>query len=336
MNHFPYLSIEGTEYELGVQIGKIFLEDMKEDVLLVKEKMLDSHIKSDFDIVKSNLEADFPEQLQHVFGRADGAGVDRDLYLLFLCYELWEDRASEHCSDIIIRQGNHIIMGHNEDGAYTKRNSALLKYIVKDGFFYDYASADALQGASFGWNSYGLIYSLNYMCTENMRRTKTPVWFLVRQIMACKSFEDIKEILSNFDIASGFHFNIFIDGKAYSIEGKFDKAEIIEIDGVFAHTNHYIGEAFDEGYAPAETNTLFRLAKIKSLLRSKGNREFTIDDIETVLSYRGESYYNSILSEEDMKRNITACTVLFDSNTNTIKLINRVEKQQQTFSLNVK
>lgn len=335
MDRFPYLNIEGTEYELGVQIGKLFSEDIQDNVVLAKKQMLNPYIKADFDLVKLKIETEFPDQLQHVYGRADGAGVDRDTYLLFLCYELWEDRDRERCSDIIIRQGDHIVMGHNEDGPYTKRNSAFIKYNINGMYFFDYATPDALAGASFGFNNYGLVYSMNYMYIENMQRTEIPVWFLTRQIIKCKNIEEIKEKLSVFNIASGFHFNLFVGGKAYSIEGRFDHAEIVEINGVFAHTNHYVNESFDEGYAPAEANTLFRLAKIKALLKRKGNKKFTIDDIEEVLSYRAENFYNSILSEEDMKRNITACTVLFDSNTNTIKLINRLENRQHIFSLDV-
>lgn len=333
MNRFPYINIEGNEYELGAQIGKIFQEDIQENIEFVKEKMDNPYIKKDFDIVKSKIENQYPEQLQHVFGRADGAGVNRDLYLLFLCYELWEDRDPEHCSDIMIRQGDHIVMGHNEDGPYTKRNSAFIKYNIDGMYFFDYSTPDALAGASFGFNSYGLVYSMNYMYIENMRRTEIPVWFLARKIITCKSITEIKKKLERFEIASGFHFNLFIDGKAYSIEGKFNRAEIVEVDGVFVHTNHYVNASFDEGYAPPEANTLFRYAKIKALFAKKGIKKYTTDDIEEILSYRAESYYNSILSEEDMKRNITACTVLFDSAAKTIKLINRVENKQHIFSL---
>ena len=333
MERFPYIDIQGTEYELGVQIGEIFSEDIRENIELTKQQMLDPYIESDFKSVKSKIENQFPQQLEHVYGRADGAGVNRDLYLLFLSYELWEDREKEHCSDIIIRQGDQILMGHNEDGPYTKRNSAFIKYNTGNGYFFDYATPDALAGASFGFNNHGLVYSMNYIYIENMRRAAMPVWFAIRQIVECKSIEEIREKLSTLDIASGFHLNLFIKGRAYSIEGRFDRAEITEINGIFAHTNHFLNESFDTGYAPPDSNTLFRLAKIKSLLKSKGEKHFTIDDVGEVLSYRADSYYNSILSEEDMKRNITACTVLFDSSTNKVMLNNRLEKRQHVFLL---
>ena len=47
-------------------------------------------------------------------------------------------------------------MGHNEDGPYTKRNSAFIKYNLDHMYFFDYATPDALAGASFGFNSFGL------------------------------------------------------------------------------------------------------------------------------------------------------------------------------------
>ncbi len=333
MMRFPFIEISGNEYELGMNFGKIFKADITENVKQAEQEMQDPSIQADFKIVKKKLETDFSQQLEHIYGRADGAGVDRDLYLLFLCYELWEDRNIDRCSDIIVKQDNQIIMGHNEDGPYTQQNSAFIKYNVDNGYYFDYSTPDALPGASFGFNSHGLVYSMNYMYIENMKRTSIPVWFVMRPIVECKNFQEIKEKLSNFETASGFHLNIFSEGKAYSIEGLFDKVEIKEIEDIFIHTNHYINETFDTGYTPPDSNTLFRLTKIRELLRRKKDKKLTVSDIEEILSYRGESYYNSILSEADMERNMTACTIIFNSEDKTYNLINRLEKKQHVFHL---
>lgn len=334
MEHiYPFVEFSGTEYEIGVQIGKLFRKELCKGAEASASLLQDAEIQKDFDTVKQLLATEYPDELLHAYGRADGAGADRDAYLLFLCYELGEDRGPERCSDIIVSDAGHILMGHNEDGPYSAENSALVKCISGDDWYFDYASPDALAGGSFGFTSAGLIYTMNYMYLENLRRDRTPVWFFLRRLVACKSIEEIRKALETIDIASGFHWNLYIGGSAYEIEAKYDRAEISQVDGIFVHTNHYLNPSLDEGYSDPESNTLFRYAKINELIRKKGNILRSTEDVKSILSYQSTTYYNSIFETPEMGKGITACTMLFDSATGSIRYTNHMLERAYTFSL---
>lgn len=332
MEHgFPFTEISGTEYEMGLKIGALFKDALREGADQAAVKLEDEAIRKDFETVKQRLEKEYPDSLEHAYGRADGAGADRDSYLLFLCYELWEDRGKDRCSDIIVSNGGHVVMGHNEDGPYSLDNSALIKYKTNKGWFFDFSTPDALAGGSFGFSSAGLVFTMNYMYIETLKRDKVPVWFFLRSLVECQSIEEIKEKLAHVDIASGFHWNFFIGGKAYEVEAKYDRAELNEVNGIFVHTNHYLNPSMDEGYSDPETNSLFRYAKIKELMKKKGDIEWTTLEIENILKYKSTTYYNSIFETPEMGQGITACTVLFDSVDGSVKYINNMLEKSHTF-----
>lgn len=329
--NFPYIEISGTEYESGVQIGRLFGAILCEETKAAEHFLKDPAVRKDFETVRTRLESEYPEALLHAYGRADGAGADREAYLLYLCYELWEGRETERCSDIIAAQGGRVLMGHNEDGAYSVGNSALLKCASESGWYFDFATPDALAGGSFGFTSRGLLFTMNYMYVEKMRSDRIPVWFFLRSLVDCGSIEEIKDKLSRMDIASGFHWNLFIGGKAYEIEAKYDRAELSEVQGIFVHTNHYVNPSLDEGYSDPEANTLFRYAKIKELIQKKDHILRTAEDVEEVLKYRSTTYYNSIFETPEMGRGITACTLLYDSAQDCIQYTNHMLGRSHTF-----
>ncbi len=334
MEHtFPFVELTGTEYETGVQIGKLFGSALCEETREAERYLKQPGTRKDFETVRRRLETDYPEYLQHAYGRADGAGAGREAYLLFLCYELWEGRDGERCSDIIVSGDGRVVMGHNEDGGYSAGNSALLKCAGPEGWHFDFATPDALAGGSFGFTSKGLIFTMNYMYLEQFRRDRTPVWFFLRSLVDCGSIGEIQDRLSRMDIASGFHWNLFIDGKAYEVEAKYDRAELREVEGIFVHTNHYLNPSMDEGYSDPESNSLFRYAKIQELIRKKDHILRTAQDVEEVLKYQSTTYYNSIFETPEMGRGITACTVLYDSAEDSLRYTNHMLGRSHTFRL---
>lgn len=330
---FPFVEVVGTEYETGVQIGKLFQAELCKGAKKASSRLQEAEIRKDFEAVRHRLESEYPDYLQHAYGRADGAGADRDSYLLFLCYEIWEDRGKEACSDIIVADHGRVIMGHNEDGPYSSENSALVKCVSGDGWYYDFSSPDALAGGSFGFTSAGLVFTMNYMYLEQLKRDRVPVWFFLRSLVECRNIEEIQERLSRMDIASGFHWNLCVGGKAYEIEAKYDRAEISEVNGIFVHTNHYLNPSLDEGYSDPESNTLFRYGKIKELIRKKGNFLRRAEEVESILKYQGSSYFNSIFETPEMGLGITACTVLYDSATSQLHYANHMLGQSHLFSV---
>lgn len=117
--------------------------------------------------------------------------MDRETYLLYVAYEIYEDR--DYCTDVVIKVSEEeSLLGHNEDGPYTLENAGLIKYIYKEGFFYDFTSTDALAGGSYSFNQDGLIFTMNYMHMNDRDRTEVPSWFVLRELVEAKDIEDLE------------------------------------------------------------------------------------------------------------------------------------------------
>jgi hypothetical protein len=254
----------------------------------------------------------YSEYLQEVYGKADGAEVDRDAYLLFICYEIYTER--ERCTDVIVKLDNKIIGGHNEDGPYSLKNTGLIKYITDYGFFCEYYCNDSLPGSTFGWNSHGIIFTCNYIYIHHKNTYGIPTWFILRSLIDCKNIDEVLNHLNVSDAASGGNVNIIDTNtkKAYSIEWRLNNLSVLEITNQFAHSNHLTRKEAGLPIAEPESNSKFRLDKSQELLKEVilKNKE----DVLKILQYHTDDYKLSIRNmTADDDNSITAATLIYNS-----------------------
>lgn len=313
-------NIEGKGYELGIEFSKLFANTINNNFAYFRDLLKDEDIRKKLEIVKEKLEKKYPEYLEETYGRADGLKINRDEYLLNICFEIYASR--EACTDVIIKLDNtHIISGHNEDLAEDLNEVALVKYNCNNGYFYELSSYNCPQGTTFGWNDKGIVYSVNSIELKENNEIGIPVWFILRDIVQCGSIEEIIKRIDITDCASAFSLNIIDSNKhkAYSIEKVLDRLDVIEIYEKYVHTNHIVHPNMDESKCLKDGSTLTRLKVGNRLLNNIDIKSANIEDIRDILQFNKDS-------NEFIRRKVhedqwpTVATFVFDTKLKEIQI----------------
>lgn len=308
------IEVSGDLYHKGFQMGEQFRETIQMEVEATRVLFQEEDIRDRFLIVKRKIEASYSDILEEVYGRADGAQVDRDEYLLLLCPEIYTYHDS--CTDIIIKnQDGSLVGGHNEDGLYNLTNSALVKYQTDYGYLCDFFTTNTLAGGNFCWNSHGIIFTGNAIFVKHVNHIGVPNWFILRKLVDAKSIEQVLDLFDSSDAASGFNLNVVDtnEKRAISIEYRLDIHSIIEINDKFAHSNHFTSEEVGLPLTKKGSNSKFRLEKSLEFLKkfSLSYRRIDERDILNILQYRGKTYEDSILDTQYPK--VTAATFVYNT-----------------------
>ena len=241
MRDLKIANINGKGYELGIQFSQLFTNTIKNDFTYFKELLKSEKVRKNLEKVKEKLEIKYPSYLAETYGRADGLNINRDEYLLNICFETYSSR--ESCTDVIVKiDDTHIVSGHNEDLSENLDEMALVKYNNNNGYFYELSTYNCPQGTTFGWNNKGIVYSVNTVRINKNNETGIPVWFILRDIVQCGSIEEVIEKINVKDCASAFSLNIIDSNKnrAYSIEKALDKFDVLEIKEKYRRNTLFI------------------------------------------------------------------------------------------------
>ena len=107
--------VQGDEYSISYQVGKIFKKSLSHYVNDLKKEFFSNNANIKYvNRMKQLLQKRYPSVFEAVKGRADGAKVDLDLYMYYLCAE-YRNQQSEKCSSIIVSTKNNKFIMHNED-----------------------------------------------------------------------------------------------------------------------------------------------------------------------------------------------------------------------------
>lgn len=318
MRKLQMANINGKGYELGIKFSKLF-DNIDDDFSYFKGLLKDNSIKKKLDIVKAKLKDKYPEYLEETYGRADGLNINRDEYLLNICFEIYDSR--EACTDIIIKTNNNILFGHNEDLPENLNEMALVKYECDDVIFCELSTYNCPQGTTFGWNNYGIVYSVNSIDLYKNNEIGIPIYFILRDIVKCKNIDEIIKKIDIKDCASAFSLNI-VDcntNKAYSIEKVLDKLDVIEITDKYAHTNHLIHNNSDKCICEIYDSTIIRLNTANELLGKLDIANASLNDIKYILQFdKSENEY--VHRKIGIADSSTVATFLFNGYTKEIQI----------------
>lgn len=319
MRELQTASISGKGYELGIQFSKLF-DNIDNDFSYFKNLLEEKNVREKLKVVKEKLANKYPDYLEETYGRADGFNIDRDEYLLNICFEIYDSR--EACTDVIIKvDNNHILLGHNEDLSENLDEISLVKYNCDNVSFCELSTYNCPQGTTFGWNNYGIVYSVNSIHLLQNNEVGIPVWFILRDIVQCKNIEEIIKKIDISDCASAFSLNI-VDcniSKAYSIEKVLDKLSVVEITDKYSHTNHIIHNDVNKNICETYDSTLIRLKTANKLLNELNIKNVSLDDVKNILQFdkdKSEYVHRKMGSDESP----TVATFLFDSYTKEIRI----------------
>ena len=108
-----YLEITGTYYDFGFQIGRYFKNYLNSIIKPYREKIKFKKVNKHVSYLENKLKKSFPNCLEEINGRADGAGIERKTMLLLFFPEIF--KRVDGCTTIIVKQQNNFLFAHNED-----------------------------------------------------------------------------------------------------------------------------------------------------------------------------------------------------------------------------
>lgn len=333
------IELTGNDYEIGYKIGEQFREPLQLFSKRFKEMFENNEeVRKDVNYQINLIKEIYPNSLEEIYGRADGAKISREVYMLLSCPEIYKGR--DGCTTLMLKKRNSTLFAHNEDGAYTRYNTvALARYNYPDFWSVNYTVMNKLSGSAFGFNCYNLVFSQNFINENDINLKNVSRYFATHDIIFSKSIDEAIKKAKEVDIASGYSMNI-VDkntNESVNIEKDNHNVYVKEITDRFARSNHYIQR---EDFVKNESS-IFRLEKGTELINKLDLDDAKIEDLLKILRYQGDDYVHSIFRDYDKYKDSprtsrTSATFLVDTNSNNIIIYDYIEKEKIICSWNGK
>ncbi|XP_070574451.1 beta-alanyl-dopamine/carcinine hydrolase-like [Ptychodera flava] len=275
----PVIYTKGTHYEVGHDIGSTFksrIGDFYGKYTVLHDVLLPYyHTAKGRDVYDGFLNvtnSTFPQLIDELQGIADGAG--QPFYHVFLLeirteIQLLKRKLPEpSCTDIALNfvdQKTSVqwtIQAHNEDADPLIKDYGYIidAHIIDPTGHYPeekftaFSYPGILPGNAFGFNSAGMIFSINAVFPVNVVEAAIPRYITNRMLLGAKSVDEVFQIINKYSSSSGFNINfgnsMMIPGNQmlYNVEvgpGSQDYSNFTiplannKDDGHFYHFNMY-------------------------------------------------------------------------------------------------
>jgi isopenicillin-N N-acyltransferase-like protein len=343
---FPYLEVAGTPWEIGRTIGQRFAEQIRLGLERRAEWFgdLKQYAAGEGKPAMARfLEAakkHTPRAVAELEGWAEGSGVPfHDLLVLNLKAELTalkkprspEPAATEEaqpgCSTVVLATSERVVHLHNEDGAdaYADLMFMLLCKPEDGPEYLTLSYPGILPGNAPAINANGLATCTNFIGTDEVR-LGVGRYFLDRMVLEARGVDEALEWSAHPERAYAFHhvFTSIPDKRAVAIEVTPSKKEIVEIDGLYIHTNHLVfdtmkDEVQDEEYVSSSSTTRWDvLSRWKDGVADPSS--LTAEQLLEPLSMHEGKPYSPCRHPEGDVRGFTLATVMFEAPAGTMRV----------------
>ena len=332
----PFIVARGSAYEIGRATGRRFADEIRGGFANRAAWFRD--LKAFADSLPKTVEETFvaaakkhtPAAWEDLSGLADGSGVPlRDLLLLNLNPELGAMRASKvkascalepapGCSTVVLKNGDGALVCHNEDGdaAYLGRMFVINASPTARPIYLCASYPGVLPGNAPWINDRGVLMTTNFIYTNEVK-VGVGRYFLDREAMGAASVDEALRICRHPDRAYAFHHVIASarDRRVVALEATPSRESLIEITGLYLHTNHLVhpalaGEQRDERYVGTSSSSRMKvLTAWKSSVADP--TEVSVDQILEVLSSHDRRPYSPCRHPEGDIRGATLLTAVF-------------------------
>ena len=325
-----YFEVNGSDYEMGFQIGQFFKDYLKTRILDFDKKY--HLVKQKVETLKIKLEKSFPNLLQEIYGRADGAEISRNSVLLMFFPEIY--KRIDGCTTVIVKKQNSVLFAHNEDNTvFNESNVALIKYNYGDRYVISYTMAERLAGCAFSYNSSGILFTSNYVFGENINLDNLSRYIVVRDVINSKSIDEAVTKLKQNDVASAFSLNILDvkTNKVINIEKDVNEIYLTEVIEKYARSNHFHAKKHDESKDPLSSK--FRYEKTNELINKLNIKTCKLTDLVNILKYESEDYYQCVYKQFGKFKNlsVTDATVCVDTSQDFFTIYDYIGKSTLVF-----
>lgn len=313
-----------NDYEIGYEIGKIFKDYLQKNIIEYEKKLNNKEILLKVEKAQKITYETYPNYVEEIYGRADGAEVDRKALFFMMSPELYE--GTDGCTTVIAKlSSNRVLFAHNEDYITDMDKIALIKINIRNKWIVGYAVATRLLGHAFAYNSDGLVVSNNYIYGASINLNNPSRYFVIRDIIASKNIHEAIKKSQNADIASAISLNILDikTNETLNIEKDNCDTNITQIYTRYARANHLLTKEINEKNIPK--SSIFRCYKSKELLDKLEIKNTCMDDLVKILQYHTNEFDKCIYKDRsffsDVKdRSKTCATFTFDSLDNKIQI----------------
>lgn len=291
-------TVSGSPFEMGVQTAREFLPYLSK----VKEKyertIQIAEVAETVRKLRLKLEKEYPDAYAEILGRAEGASMCEDAAFLMFFPEIF--KRVDGCTTLMLRRNDGaFLLSHNEDDkGYDPANTALVTYDYGDHTITGFTMAEKLTGYAFGWNSYGLLYSSNYIYDTKIDLNQVSRYIMVRDVMNARTIEEAVYRLSRMRVASAFSLNLYdrVQDKAVNVEKDIDAIYVTEVHDRYARANHFTTRK-DSLLPEPYVSSAFRDAKVNELIPAVSAETATIEDLQKILAYAEEDYYRCVYKD---------------------------------------
>ena len=105
--------LKGNDYELGLKAGEIFKDPINKEIDKYLKMLDDEKTSLQVDKIINKIKNELPRCLDEIYGRADGANVDRRALVLFYSPEVYTKL--DACTTAIYKKDDRVLFSHNED-----------------------------------------------------------------------------------------------------------------------------------------------------------------------------------------------------------------------------
>lgn len=305
--------LKGNDYELGLKAGEIFKDPINKEIDKYLKMLDDEKTSLQVDKIINKIKNDLPRCLDEIYGRADGANVDRRALVLFYSPEVYTKL--DACTTAIYKKDDRVLFSHNEDDYdCNHENRKLFKIINDDFYLFGMGDYHRLNGSNFGYNSYGLVFSCNYLFHKKVNLDNLSRYIVSRYIFEAKNIEDLLNRIKNNKPASPFSINVMDinTNEVLNIENDINDMYITRINGKYARSNHFLNKE-----NPKMTNNSYYRNKFANERITLLNESSNLEDLRNVLNYEDEEYEKSIFMDpikyKDLDNTTTIANFSFDS-----------------------
>jgi predicted choloylglycine hydrolase len=335
---YPTIEVQGSHREIGRQIGAIMKKGIRSHLEISPQyrgsvEFLEGEGRETVEKMLEHAHAAFPHLIEEVEGMAEALDVPFKRLFAFQCRaEIEILKEPPGCSTIALRNGEDVVLAHNEDGDDLNVGRMFLVRVTPPSGvkFLSFVYPGLLPGNGPGINAAGLIQTTNYI---QPRRTADgiPRYFIGRAILEAQSLDEAVSLATMTPRAFSYHHNLFHvpEGRILSVEAAAypeQKHSIEEIDGLYVHTNHFLHPdmtgnektALRPYDVPYESSTT-RMRVLKEAIEKKGSPAGT-EEILRLLSLHQGAPYSPCRHPEGDVHGVTLGTAVFKTPAKTMTL----------------
>ncbi|XP_027342350.1 uncharacterized protein LOC113855084 [Abrus precatorius] len=292
-------------YEMGLLIGQRFSQLIRSrvatDLILQNQLRPFAQTPSSQPLLKplfDNTRTKFPRYWDELLGTAAGSGVPLlDILLINFRKEILafipkggakstNADTLDDCSDILVVNESMAIAAHNEDANIALvGHTYLIKGILPNGlFFVGYTYAGELPSCAFGFNSYGLAFTLNAVHPAEDEIVAGGVGrnFITRDILEATSMEDAMNRIQSLEVCVGHSYNLIETStrRIFNVETASRKRiSVYEVgETPFFHANMYLHLHINQ---VKDENSISRQKRAATMTKiSKGDLLSLLGDME--------------------------------------------------------